>query len=346
MSISDRARLLLALAVLLAVTAAWALGLSWFGPRHFIPEQKMAAAIAIGGGCDAFFGDSRMDAVLNGQSFHGDLRSAGSERCAVDLAIGGTDVSAAALTLRRYLDYGIVPARVVLGMVGDSLLDPPPLRPDKAVGNNAIHLTWSRLSDVAREVPDLPAGGIGAWDAAFRFVVARATPIGQYQSLLWSRIQQIDRRLAGTEAAGNRFGAISDMAQLGAQLQRSAVARLRAALTNAGPHPRYGRWFTEIQRLAASVGAKLIVVELPMPERYRQAVTDLDVAARYRQALARDLHAEGAVYLDFSDWARGDDDAFMDDLHLGPPGARAFSLALGVAIGADQSTSAPRRRPK
>jgi hypothetical protein len=340
MSISDRARLLLALTVLLVATAAWALALGRFGPRHFIPEQKMSAAIAAGTGCDALFGDSRMDAAFDAGSFHRGLRSTGSDRCAVNLAIGATDVSGAYLTLRRYLAAGVVPATVVLGMVGDSLLDPRPLRPEAAVGNNAIHLTWSRSDDVDREIPGLPAGGIGAWDAAFRFLVARATPIGQYQSLLWGRIQQIDRRLAGTAVAVNRFGATGDMAQLGAQLQNGAAERLRASVTGAGPH--HGRWFADLQALAAGVGARLIVVELPMPAQYRQAVTDLDESARYREALATDLRAAGASYIDFSHWPGASDQAFMDDLHLGPPGATAFSLALGEALGADHRAAAPR----
>jgi len=232
-----------------------------------------------------------------------------------------------------------VPATVVMGMVADSLFDPPPLRADKPVGNNVIHLTWTRPEDLDRELPGFPAGGIATWDAAFRFLWARATPIGQYQSLIWGRVQQLDHRLRGEVLASNRFGATEDMARLGAQLQRGAPERLRAALATSGP--LYGRWFSDLRELAARAGAPVVVVELPMRKWFREAVTDLPEAAQYRQALEARLRATGAAYLDFSHWAGATDQAFVDDLHLGPAGAAEFSQALGEALAAVHGAAFP-----
>ena len=39
--------------------------LGWYGPRHFIPEQRMQAAVSrAGNGCILILGDSRMAAGL------------------------------------------------------------------------------------------------------------------------------------------------------------------------------------------------------------------------------------------------------------------------------------------
>lgn len=332
MSISERGRLLVAAAVLAGTTAGWVAMLGRLAPRHFIPQQRMAAAVAAGGHCDVFFGDSRMDAAFDPAALRRGYRASGSDRCLVDLAIGATDVSGAYLTVRQYLSAQLVPATVVVGMAGDSLLDPPPLRPENAVGNNAIHLIWSRAADVGREVPGLAGVDIAAWDAAFRFSLARATPLGRYQSLLWSRVQKLDQRLAGTGGAANRFGASGDMAQLEARFRSGAAERLEAALGTRGP--LFGRWFDELLALSAKAGAAVTIVELPMPASYRRAVTDLPEAVRYRKLLADQLRARGADYLDFSDWAAADDSVFMDGLHLGPKGAAEFSAVLGAALGA------------
>jgi hypothetical protein len=139
----------ISLATSIMLLACAAMGLRVYALRHFLPEQKMRLAVGAGDQCIAIFGDSRMDAATDLGAFHSALRATNADRCLAPLALGATDISGIVLTAREYLHRGPHPDLVVIGKVGDSLLGGfEPLRPEGMVGNNAIHLLWSRPSDV------------------------------------------------------------------------------------------------------------------------------------------------------------------------------------------------------
>lgn len=326
----------LATSVLVCVIllAGIAIGLGSYAPRHHLPQQQMEDADRRGNGCLLFLGDSRMVAALDAGALHQELRLDGNDRCHVQLAVGATDVGGMYLTAREYLSRGHVPRAVVIGEVGDSLLGLGPARPEAMTGNNAIHLVWSRFNDVFTEIPGFPTNGIGAFDAGFRFLLARATPLGRYQSLASIRIQRLEALMTGERGAPqNTFGGLDDMAKLEETLRARARNDL-AEVMGGSDDVRLGRWFGPLLELMRRHGVVPVVVELPMRASYRMAVTATPEAASYRRWLAQQLTNRGGSFLDLSSASWVADQLFVDELHLGPAGAALVSRAIARHLAA------------
>lgn len=326
--------------VLLAVGAA-ALGRVARG--HFLPLQQMEQAVASGDGCALFLGDSRMIAAFDARALEAAERGAGREVCHAQLAIGGTDIAGAFVTLREYLARGPAPSVVVVGKVGDSLLGPPaPLTPEEMVGNNAIHLTWTRASDVFAEVPGFPFEDVGALDRGLRFLANRLTPLGRFQSLAALRVQRLTGALVGAgDAASNQFGSIGDMLMLEKGLRIRAPERLAEAVS--GPESaRLGVWFPRILSLLEPRRIPVLVVELPMRSTYLAHVTRAPATREYQRWLGVELARHGASLLDLSEAPWVADGLFADQLHIGPEGAARVSAAIGSRVAVDLATSARR----
>ena len=311
-----------------------------FGARHFLPEQKMQAALQAGDGCILVLGDSRMVAGLDERAAHEALRRRGADRCIADLAIGATDVSGAFLAARTYLAAGRVPSLVVVGKVEDSLLDPDITGPKAMVGNNALHLVWSTPGDVFAEVPGFPFASIAAFDEGLRFLASRATALGRYQSLVSVRVQRLQDALTGTgRGSENRFGALGDMARLEQEFRSHAAARLADAVARPGAR---SRWLDALLDAVEARRTRVVVVELPMPEAYRRQVSDRPEAAAYRQLFAAALSARGHGFVDLSRATWAEDVMFADALHLGPAGAARLSRDLVEQLAVTALQERPR----
>lgn len=310
--------------------------------RHFLPEQKMEQAVAAGPGCILLLGDSRMDAAYSPSALHDALHRKASDRCVADLSIGGTDVRGAYFAAREYLSRGGRPQLVVIGEVADSLLDPDsPLDPQEMTGNNAIHLVWSRPSDVFLQVPGFPLASVGAFDMGFRFLVGRATAIGRYQSLFWVRVQGAQDRFAGGHPSSvNRFGQIADMDHLAEEMRARAISHMERLMT-APAGPELGTWFTRLIQLFRERGLPFALVELPMRESYRHAVTETPQALAYQGWLARAISPWGGTSIDLAAPPWIDDSLFADALHLGKPGAKKLSEDLGSRLASLRSVPGP-----
>lgn len=326
---------LISLATWLVATAALAGGLGWYARRHHLPEQRLSQALAGGDGCIVIAGDSRMDAATDVAALRAGLRAANSDRCVVELSLGAVDVGGVALTVRRYLERGPKPALFVVGKAGDSLVSGfDPVQPEEMIGNNAVHLTWSRARDVLADVPGFPLASVGAFDSGFRLLLASATSLGQYQSLISAKTQALGASL--THAGGaerNRFGALGDMAGLESGLRARAPGRLSAAMA-ASEARRLGPWFEEIAASLSERKIPFVVVELPMRSTYRTGVMDTPLARSYQAWFAAELPRWGGRLLDLSREAWVADDLFDDDLHLGDKGAALFSNDLGRRVDA------------
>jgi hypothetical protein len=310
--------------------------------RHFLPEQKMEAAVTAGPGCILLLGDSRMDAAYSPPDLHQALRRHGADSCVGDLSIGATDISGAYLAAREYLSRGGRPKLVVIGKVADSLLDPDArLDPQQMVGNNAIHLLWSRPSDVVFEVPGFPTANIDAFDAGFRFLVDRATAMGRYQSLFWVRVQRAQDRLVGAPPLTlNRFGRVADMGQLEGDLRTRAISHMEHSIGAPGGRGP-GRWFTRLVALLRDARIPFVLVELPMRSAYRHAVTASPQATAYQRWLAQQIGPLGGTLLDLGEPSWIDESRFSDALHLNPEGAQRLSSDLGDRLASLLALRAP-----
>jgi hypothetical protein len=292
----------------------------------------MDDALAAGDECFVFLGDSRMVAGFDSRSLHLGLRqTAAQDRCLINIAIGASDISGQFLALREFFRHGGRPRALILGKVGDALLSPaPPI--DRMVGNNAIHLTWTDARDVFAEVHGFPFENVGTFDEGFRFLWLRASVLGRYQSLIWSRVQQLQATLTGEgREPQNAFGNLSDMAALELGLRTQALGRLNAAASL--PGGPVGPWFRALLGLVDAKHVPLVVVELPMPSGYRAQIQHSPQFEAYQGWLGRYLRQRSDRLVDLSQEQWIADGLFVDQLHLGSHGAAMLSAALGKQLG-------------
>jgi hypothetical protein len=287
----------------------------------------MQTALSRGDGCILILGDSRMAAGLDQPALHQALSQRGADHCIADLAIGAVDVSGAFLAARRYLALGRKPVLAVVGKVEDSLIDPDVSGPSMMVGNNALHLVWTTPGDVFAEVEGFPFASVAAFDDGMRFLIARGTALGRYQSLVSLRVQRLQDALTGANRGSeNRFGQFRDMAALERNLRERAEARLAVARDR--PADR-SSWFDRLVDMLRSTGTRIVVVELPMPSSYRRSISDGAPAVDYRRTFAAGLIARGASYVDLARETWVDDGMFADALHLNATGAARLSRDIG-----------------
>jgi hypothetical protein len=322
----------LALVVFFVSVVACDRALAHYAGGHFIPEQRMRAAVAAGPGCIVAAGDSRMVAGINLEVFTQAFRDAGRSECVTSIAIGALQIHGISLAVREYLRRGGKPSALVLAVSEDTLipLDAPP-DPSNFTGNAAISLIWSDVSDLRRLYPDFPGRNLREFDAGLRFLLARETGFGSYDSLIWQKVQSVQDRLTGRPKAMNAFGADADMEALAAKMQ--ATAQRRLALTLAKPEEaRLDADYVDIERRVHDAGAHLVVVELPMPERYRRTVTESDAGQRYLAWFRERVTRRGDTFVDMTQRAWLSSALFSDFLHLNAEGARRFSEDLGHTL--------------
>jgi hypothetical protein len=294
---------------------------------RFLPEQTFRHAVAAGDDCVATFGDSRMVAGVVSSELTRELDRLGRPSCHASLAIGGTEIVAHFLTLRRYLEEAErKPRLIVLGITLEATLEKQ-LPPDDLIGNEAVVLGWSRPADVTLVYSDFPRKH---FDDGFRFLTQRAVSTTAYGSLIWNKARAFQDRLvqSGHAETRNRFGAVRDMDELAASFRHDLTERLSAYPDRVSMHPAFTAFITAaIQRRVP-----VLLVELPMPSAYARALSGIPTAERLRSELKRLTSGSPSGFVDLARPAWLDDAAFEDQLHLGRDGALAFSRDLAHAI--------------
>jgi hypothetical protein len=343
MSISEQSkRLLASLAVCFVAILLFDRALGWHGTRHFLPEQKMGAALAAGDRCVMLLGDSRMVAGVDVPTLTESLRERGPERCIAGLAIGGTDIRAMYMMARTYLEAGRLPAVAVLGKVEDSLVDPDTTGHAMMEGNNSLHLVWSRPGDVFAEAPGFPFASPRAFDDGLSFLVARSSALGRYHSSASLAVQHIQARLVGRGIVptDQSFGAKADMERLSEEWRTRAIVKLESLAAAAQPEGLH-LWATALMDLLQEYGVKIVVLELPMPSGYRDVVSAQRASAEYRNWFKAALDRRGGDLIDLSRPRWLSDAGFTDALHLNV--ASAIRLTHDLALGLEPIVKAVRQ---
>jgi hypothetical protein len=322
-----RTQLFCALIAFGSVLLAFELGFRSRIAGRFLPEQTFRAAVAAGDGCVATFGDSRMVAGVVPSELTGELARRGHPSCHAALAIGGTELVAHFLTLRRYLEQAErKPRLIVLGLTLEATLEKH-LPPDDLVGNEAVVLGWSSATDVTLVYPGFP---FRHFDDGFRFLTNRAVSTTAYGSLIWNKTRALQDRLvqSGHAQARNRFGVIRDMDELAASFRQDLSARLSAYPERTSLHPA----FTAFIAAARHRRVPVLIIELPMPSSYARTLAGIPAAERLRSELKRLSSDDRSAYVNLARPAWLDDGAFEDQLHLRREAAFSFSRDLAGAI--------------
>jgi hypothetical protein len=325
------------IAVALAAVGGADVFLGRYGPGHFIPEQKLAAASSAPSPAVVITGDSRMVAATDFGVLREGLDRGGVALPLDDLTLGAVDVTGQSVALRALRARKPSPACVVMGVVGDSLLEPAEvLEPDTLVGNQAVVSVLSKAGDVFEHYPGFPLRHL---DPGLRFSLSRLCALGAYKSLLWMKVRVFQDRVVGRVGAGsavNEFGLVGDMADFAAALRARADDRLRAARNPVRDGWRLNPWFARLRESLRRDGVPLVLVELPMPEAYREGVTLTPAGLALKRWLALLASDSGGVYIDLSDGqALGLTEAdFPDRLHMSPTAAKLVSAALAERLAA------------
>jgi hypothetical protein len=323
----SRRPLLVPLAVLLTGLVAINVAFAWYGHRHFLPEQKLAAALEQGPGCVVFTGDSRTSALLDTAAVHKALARSGVDACVADLTLGGVGIPGHTALVRRYLAEGGRPRAVVLGFGGAGLLRPlTPPDPGDLAGSGTVSMLWATPADIFATYPD--GRSIREWDQRFRFALAASLPMGVYEARLWEAVQQVQDRFTGKPSGpSNEFGAIADMEAAAAQLTDISSDRLGASRPSSGSInwlAEQDPFFVSLSNELEAARVPLVLVQVPMPSSYRQALASSPVMASYRAYVAQAFR-----FIDLSDGTGLTDADFPDNLHVSRDAASGVSAALG-----------------
>jgi hypothetical protein len=207
------------------------------------------------------------------------------------------------------------------------LLDDPSPDPNAFFGNRAAELAWSVPADVEVYYPGFP---FSDFDRGVRFLFARSDALSIYASALWLKTQAVQDRLTGKlhDEPRTRFGSLADMHALLDAFRDEATK----GLARWDGHWRLTPWFEMLRDLVHSNGARLIVLEVPMPSRYRREVLESSPALRFTTWLRGELARNGDAHLDLSAPLSVRDEDFGDGVHLDSEGARNFSSDLGRSL--------------
>lgn len=302
--------------------------LSWVGPSHYIPTQKMARAIDQGDGCLVFIGSSRMAAAYDEDSLKAEFRKRGHQPCLGDLGLGGVGLDGQFVTIRHYLRHRPNPRAVVVGFHGADLfgvLDPTQV---PFSGNRAVMYRWGHPGDLSAYYTSLNPSFA---ELSLKFLVLGAIPATAFVvSGVWYKVLAFQQWLtskSGTDstpspANANRFGQLEDMTDLATQ-NESAAAQQFAHPPPANGEWAHSVWFSKIETLIREKHIPLILVELPAPQP-KELPSVADGRKAYRQWLtAHSADKNHYVNLDEGSWT--EPELFMDDLHVSPKGARKAS---------------------
>jgi hypothetical protein len=329
--VTTHRRLAISLATLFTLLAIGNVAFRSFAAKHFVPAQKLAAALRAGHDCMVVTGDSRMAAALSVDSLRAPLRAAGVDVCVADLALGGTGLAAQSVEVRAFLGRTTEVPLLVLGAVAEALLPTEEADPAEWTGSNAVILELSETSDASIHFPFEQFPSIRTIDRRERFYVERLSAFGVYRSLIWARVQGLQDRIAGRMLLPrNSFGNLEDMEKLEESFRRQGIAALNARQLSATRpfHP----WFAFLRSTARERGIPLVVIELPMPTRYRQEVSESPSGRALRRDLAELLQREESSYVDLSNQEWFNDRLLSDGLHLSDAGAVELSRDLGAAL--------------
>jgi hypothetical protein len=319
----------LCISVVAAIAGLSALDLAYgrHARTHFGPNVTVQQAEAAGTGCVVTLGDSRMAAGIDPPALRKALRVRGVEVCIAPLAVGALPISGQAMALRRFMRDGRRPTAVVLGESTGTLLDEGSPDPSVFFGNRAAELAWSEPSDLHIYYPSFPFGDL---DRGVRFWFARSNALSVYASATWIKTQNLQEQLTGNSRREphNRFGSLADMHALLGAFREQATAGLAAQ----NGHYRLNRWFELVQRLVHDGGARLVVIEVPMPSSYRAEVVNSVAGRQYRVWLQNELARSGDAFIDMSAPQSVNDRDFRDGVHLNADGAKAFSADLGIQL--------------
>jgi hypothetical protein len=323
-------RLWICFGALLGMLAAYNTAIH-LGARKSQHGRLLARIESIPPGTDCvFLGNSLVEAGCDMSAFQSAWPNPGKAPSAINLALGGTSPVEHCLILKHALKRLPNPKCLIYGFFDDELNAPAEGKWRDLVGNRALSYRFPEEAAAFY----WPGSRLGAWQMR----IAGHIPMLAERSLPWGKVELLRRRLEDIgmpKQKTNRFGRTQDFAALEPKDLTAFNSRCEAALGN---RKGFSAPVQEIIRLAQERGAKVILVEMPMPSRHRQTFYSSPSWARMQDYLQSLAARQQALYISAGDWI-ANDGCFEDATHLNEKGAQIFSHKLALAIASDMEVS-------
>lgn len=270
-----------------------------------------------------FLGNSLVEAGCDLAAFQAAWPATNEPVAAVNIALGATSPVEHCLILERALRKPLRLKYLIYGFFDDQLNAPPRGDWSELVGNRA----FAYYAPAQAAAFYAPGSTLKRW----QLEATERLPLLAERSSLWGKVERLRRALGDIglpRHKTNRFGRVDDFAALEAKDIDSFNQRCGAILNR---HVGFSPPIRELMRLAKEHGAKVILVEMPMPSRHRTVFYASPAWVQMRGALQTLAGDEQATYIPASDWVL-DDGKFEDATHLNEEGARYFSARLAAAV--------------
>jgi hypothetical protein len=285
-----------------------------------------------------FLGNSLVEAGCDVESFRQGWADGahGHKISAANLALGATSPVEHYLILKQALQRPIRLKWLIYGFFDDQLNAAPQGKWSELVGNRAFSYYFPNEAAAFYA----PGSRFKKWELA----ITAHVPMLAERSSLWGKVELLRRSI---EEIGmprqkvNRFGRVEDFTSLEASDVDSFTQRCNA-IVNRGQD--FSAPIQQIVGLARDHGARVILVEMPLPSRHRQVFYSTPAWSNLRARLQSLATENEVVYIPASDWVK-DDQKFEDATHLNEDGARLFSSQLASAISRLQSWPTPSASP-
>jgi len=269
-----------------------------------------------------FLGNSLVEAGCDLDAFRSAWLGNGGTLQPMNLALGATSTVEHYLILKHALARPVKLKYLIYGFFDDQLNAPPQGNWSDLVGNRALSYYFPAEA-AAFYAP-------GSVFKRLELEVSGRIPMVAERSSAWTKVELLRRsmeEIGMPKKKTNRYGRVDDFSGLEAADLKSFNERCGRVLAST----QFSTPLQAIIQLAHDRGAKVILVEMPMPSKHRNTFYSSPSWTQMREHLQAIAANEGTFYLSASDWVT-DDHKFEDATHLNVDGARDFSAHLASAI--------------
>jgi hypothetical protein len=272
-------------------------------------------------------GNSLMAAGLNVKTFEAAWPGTPPPPVVANAALGSSEtVEHYLLAHETFLHHEEI-RTVVYGFFDFQLTDPPPFGWQDLIWNRAMVYTTDPDTAAALFAP-------GSASVKWRLRLTAWMPMLRERTHIWRYVELFRRSLGSLglpPAENDQFGRVADFQEFmhdqEAHFQKTCAEKLAHS-------PDIVRPIEALIRLAHSHGARVVIVEMPLPSAHRKYCYSTPAWQEYRKYLQQKLAAEEVTYIDADDWES--DSRFNDGLHLNGIGAKEFSTRLAQTLAAEE----------
>ena len=312
--------MIVSLSVAATLFVAFNISVAWMA-RNSVPRQLLRQIDRTRGVTDIALGNSLIYSGFDPDAY--DRALAADPVVAMNAGLGASSVVEHLEILSRALQRDDSIRVAIYGFFDFQLTDPPVATVSDLFGNRAI--SYYAAPAIALQFYEMPLRD------QIEFRLLRHVPVWVDRGVLWSEVEKLRRAMGQVgmpPVATNQFGRAADFARLEASSPAEFEKECRFAIDGARG---LSRPIVQLIADAKAHGARVVIVEMPLPPAHQQEFYSLPAWQEYRKYVAARIRDCGADYIQASDWIN-DPSEFSDPLHMNKAGATEFSRRLATTI--------------